>query len=712
MSSPVLALLPTPHSAEDLNASVNLVSGIEPRYRILAPESGDPVSLNAVKILREEIQRFTSVREEDPSGYPIRFELAATQGDGFFDRPGAYRIRAGKEMTVLSAAEPAGLYYAAATFMQLLTYDGANLSLALANIDDRPDFQHRGLFIETRYGSEFLTLQDWKSAVDYWSRMKYNFLRVGVYGCWGVQYDREIQEYFYLPLECAPELKTPKTNKYYSVAEKRWVHESGILPFMAEQDYFGELARYAKERAVTVSPLFNSYGHNTLLPRVYPEISAKDENGQSTGYSLCTADPRTYERLFAIFDEIVDRYLAPNGIDAVHIGLDEIQGYYGQDPDDIFTKKAPFCRCESCRDKTTVELVIGHIVRMAGHLKSRGMRSVAFYHDILFERNDFDGKEFAEILRGHGLEDTVVVDWWNYNQESDLFGGKETHSDCRGIVKPMTGYFHYEIPNEYESNLCGCARLCEKMGYEGMEPYTLLEYSFDRNYWLCAQLNWNVRQADNTADFYRRYALRRFPENPLAAERALCHMREIMASVDYNTPELMRLDVYNYSYVQPGKPYPRQFPDELFERLLEKKDYYTAYLRETKAHAGCASDFFEPARETGGFFAETWALTARMYAVYSDELDSLLMLHGEQIERDALLRELERLLTAREALMKLVETVRIPATQPQLLRHMSIWRQFLADVIAWVKALPANGSVVLDLTDLNHTKSGLHYFLR
>ena len=43
-------------------------------------------------------------------------------------------------------------------------------------------------------------------------------------------------------------------------------------PTMFEEDFFGEIIAYAKERNITVKPLMNSYGHNTLIPRLLPEL--------------------------------------------------------------------------------------------------------------------------------------------------------------------------------------------------------------------------------------------------------------------------------------------------------------------------------------------------------------------------------------------------------------------------------------------------------
>lgn len=48
---------------------------------------------------------------------------------------------------------------------------------------------------------------------------------------------------------------------------------------MYGEDYFGNMIAYGKTKNVEIIPLFNSLGHNTVIPRLMPEISAVNENG-------------------------------------------------------------------------------------------------------------------------------------------------------------------------------------------------------------------------------------------------------------------------------------------------------------------------------------------------------------------------------------------------------------------------------------------------
>ena len=90
-------------------------------------------------------------------------------------------------------------------------------------IRDFPDYRYRGLYIEDKWGSDLMTLDDWKHLVDFMSEIKLNFLGVGVYGCWCIQHDNKITEFLMLPLENYPRLSTPQTITYYSPARAGYV---------------------------------------------------------------------------------------------------------------------------------------------------------------------------------------------------------------------------------------------------------------------------------------------------------------------------------------------------------------------------------------------------------------------------------------------------------------------------------------------------------
>src|SRR5690606_24989711 len=126
-------------------------------------------------------------------------------------------------------------------------------------------------------------------------------LGIGAYGCWVVQYGGKRTEFLMVPFPDDPDLKTPKTLRYYSPSAGEW-QVLEYLPTMVDEDLFGEIVAYGKANGVVVRPHFNSPGHNTLIPRVYPEISARDEQGSPIGYGFCLSNEETWATIFRLYD--------------------------------------------------------------------------------------------------------------------------------------------------------------------------------------------------------------------------------------------------------------------------------------------------------------------------------------------------------------------------------------------------------------------------
>ena len=87
--------------------------------------------------------------------------------------------------------------------------------------------------------------------------------------------------------------------------------------------------------------------------------------------------------------------------------------------------------------------------------------------------------------------------------------------------------------------------------------------------------------------------------------------------------------------------------------------------------------------------------------------------NGGEIDAKAVVCELERLITAREKLMLMGEEVRIRANRYTYLRNMSVFRQFMLDLLRYFKTeLAAGKAPRLDVTDLAHVQSKAALFLR
>ena len=690
-------ILPKPRIVRCDGGFVTICSDAAFICSVEAAPFDSPVYAHACRLLQETLTA-QGCLTAGALTYPIRLAVepdsALLEGHAEAD---AYAVRVTESGAELVGRDAGGALYAVQTFAQLLDGDADCLTLPCCEIVDWPSFPTRGLFLEDRYGSDFLDKEDWLKAIDYFAQMKLNSLTVGIYGCWCQQFDGMISEFLYVPFRKYPQLKTPRHLKYFDVQSRKWVYRENVLPTMFEEDFFGEIIAYAKERNITVKPLMNSYGHNTLIPRLLPELSAKDENGCDTGFGVCTSSDETYRIMGDLYDEIIDRYLAPNGIDAIQIGLDEVWEGIGMDAVDPFKFHTPFCKCEKCRTKERSELMIEYIIRLCHHLKNRGMRSVYIYQDMLqYEFNVLD-ERLAQRLRDEGLHDTVVIDWWDYAREDRLFRGKPLNSCFRSIIKSFTGYYHWSLPMEYLTNIRGCARLAQEHGFEGMEAYSSLAHCHDKSYRYLAELAWNIDTLDDQPDFLKRYAASCFPGAGTAAEHALALMSDVTDALRFDDQmganHLFRLDYYNYTYVKADKPYPRRFPEEVFEVIHAKEEEYAAAFSRIRTMAEEALNFFESAcSDTEGdrAAARMWRAIAEQYVVIADEYLGLLALEKET-DADNACELLTLLLSAREGLMQTLTDTRAKGNQYMCLRIQSIYRQVLVDLLAYADACVQRG---------------------
>ena len=699
-------LIPKPQQLICHGKAVTLAAFGAPAFTLTA--TGEDVRIKEGEaLLRKRFFDLATV-EGEGGDYPIALYVDA-EHEKFagIDKDEAYFIEVGAQGTTLCGKDAAGAFYAAVTFSQMLYTDGDDVCAECAEILDYPDFARRGHFIESRYGTEFLTKQDWFSFLDYLAQMKINRVTVGVYGCWGYQYDTRRMEYLYVPIQKHPELKTPKNIKYYSVKGQRFVHKDNLLPTMYEQDYLGEIIAHGKRKNILVKPLVNSLGHNTLIPRMIPEISAKKEDGTPTGSGFCTKNERTYEVMFGIYDEIIDKYLLPNGVYDIHVGLDEVGS-------------SSRCHCERCEGKTHPELMVDYIIRICKYLKQRGMKHIYIYHDMLYHHFNVVNEELRDRFIAEGIYDEVVLDWWTYEDPAHLFWDKPegVNNLFHSVIKPDTGYYHWSIPSENNENIRACAKKAMELSFEGMESYSSLAYCYDKNYLTLADVAWNNACIEDRAEFDLRYAYRNYPGETPAALHAFRGMFEVMRDPEgesYIHRFCRKLEYYFYGYRQKDLSL-KDFPGGAYQLIRENEALYIPYLESIREKVAPALAFFKESRNPSRINS-IWLLTAMQYDCQADEYLTLYRLDADYnkglVDAFAVVEALERLIAARERVMLLAEDVRIPANTYTYLRNMSVFRQFMLDLLRYFKQeLSAGRTPKLDVLDWSYVQSRTAEFLR
>ena len=628
----------------------------------------------------------------------------------------AYRIESTKDKTVICAYDAGGLYYAQMTFSEMVYTEDDCLFIPCVEIEDRPSFKTRGVYLENRFGCEFLTLDDYKNIIDYFSDMKLNSITLGIHGCWGIQYDMELSEFLLVPIEGYPDIKTPKKIRYYSEKEKKYIKRDNLLPYMFEQDFFGDVIAYAKQKNITVRPLFNCLGHNSLIPRNIPEISAKYEDGGSKDYCFCTSNPKTYEIVFEIFDNIIDRYLKPNGIDSIHLGLDEVGPCENVDKADIKKAVLPNCMCEECRGIELAEQILGYIIKLCRHLKDKGMKSIYVYYDMLYEHFGIDDKLY-ELFENEGLSDVVVFDWWQYESEPKMSANlkKGINSKFRSVIKPMTGYYHWTIPTASNQNIYDMLTLAYKNNFEGVDAYSTYERCYDLNFKFLSELSWNADCPVSKEEYTRRYAEKYYGNS---FEEATVALLSILDAMDEDLTEnymLLKFEYYFHTRIMEGFDIPRDFPGEVYTMLYDEEEKYLPYLKSVREKANLAKSFFEGNDEAPKSINNIWLLTSSHYSVTSDEYISLFEIWNEYKKndktKDDVISVLKRLIRQREKLMEMAENIREKSTGYMYLRNMSVMRQYMIDLKNYLEE-ENNKCLCFELTNFTAICSNYMKFLR
>ena len=644
-------------------------------------------------------------RENDhaPDGaYSLRLELVAAAAD-HLQHAEAYTLELRPEGGELTAATERGLWSGCQTLRQLLA--GADTAIPAVRIVDWPDLRYRGLYVESKWGPDLMELADWRALIDYMASLKLNSLGIGVYGCWVVQYGGKRTEFLMLPFPEYPELQTPKTLRYFSPGGNRWVTKS-YLPAMVEHDLFGDIVAYARSRQVTVRPHFNSPGHNTLLPVAFPAVAARDADGKPKPFGFCLANPATYELLFALYDSVIDRYLTPHGVDWFHIGLDEVSPYPGIDEAAPTRLVDPWCQCIECRDKPHGQQLQDYAIRVAQHLKGKGINHITMWNDALDWIGSLDD-EFGTKIRDAGLADHLVVQWWRYHTP---VLPPRPEIGVRAWSTAMGGYWSNLTVESLTANIYDMVTHGARAGAEGADVYCIYDPANDRNYRCLAQFAWNAGSGEDLYQFKSRYARSVFGGrlDDRRAVEAFSNFDQAFDSIPWTNHVVGSLLYYWHTY--PLARARDRYPRNVIAMLRQNPLRLNQALAGIASHAAAAHDLFH----TAGAASASPVLAE--HAVECDKLTGLWAsltaiwraanLFDARLDDPGAATSVQtELTTARAELIRIMaelERVKQPYLLPQILRDLSMLLVYIERLATETRiASPGTAFVALPVNQEN-----------
>lgn len=675
-----LVVFPEPQICETTGLAIRLDRGV----RIDVGERAPELELHAASLIERELGSgggMTLVIGTPESNPRVATDILRRL-DGVPNSDQGYILCVAADRITVAGVTSVGVLYGAQTLLQIIEREGGEVSVPECTIIDWPDRRYRGIFAESRWCSELMTLQDWKEAVDLLASLKFNVLSIGIANNWMIQYEGKRSEFFLVPIRKYPELRAPQSVEYYSARQGDYVRLE-YLPLVFEQDFLGEVVAYGASRGITVYPHFNTPGHNTLIPHKIPEISSKDENGRSVGYGFCLSNPRTYEVMFDILDEIVDRHLLPNGVTWFHLGLDEVWPILGMDESEPSRVVSPFCRCDECASREWYDQFVDYVVALCRHLAGKGITKIGMWHDS-FVRGGRMNADLAARFERQGLKDKVALHWWRYGGYFDTI---HPELGIESWVVPMTGYYYWTPLSDHLPNIHLAARKGAEEHAAGAESYTVYYNAYFRNYACLAEYSWNP-DAPGLDGFRSKYT-RFLARDAQKGQEAFEHFEFVTGPM---APTSWAIYHYSYSYaLNKHAAFVRaNYPQAIVEQLWDNPGGVWHNLAMISQRARAARALFEqqslwkrnPAGLMKAYCAEMGrtAATANLFLRLAQALRAHRDMEAENdIDLNRLRSSADELGSAideMDAAILSVETDLAAYMTPSMLRELTMQRRF------------------------------------
>ncbi|HVV11184.1 family 20 glycosylhydrolase [Amycolatopsis sp.] len=492
----------------------SLEYGVIPQPRILVRDGPDiavrklsiarlPVGLGRY---RREIIRLASLMAGSAGGrmLPLTFVDSDVVAEGYHLSVGSGGIQVG-------ASSSLGALQAMRTIVDL--WDGAGGgALPALQIDDCPTLSTRGVFIESFGGTDLMGLDDWKALLDRVARFKFNTVGVSIYGCWDIHHGGDRSEYLFTPLTEFPEAVSPQHLLSWDPATGDEV-EHNYVPRMFSEDFFGEVVNHARELGVEVIPHLGGPGHSSLIPRVVPDLSARDTAGKRTGYGYCVSQEAARNSLRCLVRGLTIRHLVPNGIRKLHVAGDEYYPVKNVDPLDRDRLVTPYCSCPGCSDLTAGEMLIEYFVQVGQVLAEFDVKMI-HWQDSLVREGVLD--KYLDRLEAERLPSPVIA-WWKYNDPVP----RPRTERAEGWCCPTTGLAPFLFHQDFLSNIDSMLRRGIAGGATGVLAYGSGDPADCENYAGLADLSWNFEGSRGMTGFRQRWAARICPGAVDEAESAL-----------------------------------------------------------------------------------------------------------------------------------------------------------------------------------------------
>lgn len=223
----------------------------------------------------------------------------------------SYKITSREKSIHITAAAPAGIFYALQTLRQIA--DGQNI--ACCDIEDSPRFAYRGLMIDC--SRHFWSPEVIKKQIDAMALFKLNTLHLHLTDAGG--WRMEIKRYPQLT-ELAAYRTQSDWNLWWNQCDRRYALASspGAYGGFYTQKELRDIVAYASLRNINIVPEIEMPGHSEEAIHACPWLSCEE----GSGGEMCIGKETTFEFIENVLDEVMDvfpsRYIHIGGDEAAH----------------------------------------------------------------------------------------------------------------------------------------------------------------------------------------------------------------------------------------------------------------------------------------------------------------------------------------------------------------------------------------------------------
>ena len=507
-SQNTVKLIPQPVEVKQSSGSFTLTRGS-------AISFNKPDAKFAASNLADKLNKSTGFNFKASQGTSGSIQLKLNETENAELGKEGYTLEVTTKGAVISANQPAGLYYGAQTLLQLFPKEiesnvpvKGNWVAPAVKIKDYPRFAWRGLMLDV--SRNFFTKEEVKKYIDQMTRYKYNVFHLHLTDDHGWR----------IEIKSLPKLtevgawRVPRAGHFGDRLAPQPSEAATYGGFYTHDD-IKEVIKYAQERNVTIVPEIDVPGHSMAAIASYPELCCTknpdikvnpgtnfaDWYGNGTfqmfiDNSLNPSDEKVYEFLDKVFTEVAA--LFPGQY--IHVGGDECyKGFWQRDKG-----------CQELMKKLNirhVEDLQGYFMnRVEGILKTKGKKLLGW--DEILE-GGISPEATLMSWRGmkHGIEAAkmgheVVMTPTDYAYIDYCQGDPTVDPPIYAMLRVNKCYSLEPVPDEVDPKYILGGQ--DNLWSEQLPTFRHAEYMTYPRAWALSEVFWSPKAAKNWEGFVPR----------------------------------------------------------------------------------------------------------------------------------------------------------------------------------------------------------------